>query len=79
VEWSLNIALQEHIHSPVKASSYRPCVILRHPQGAITCETACPLTGCRAHSALVGDGATGSFLSSDPPDPTSAEQKEGNE
>jgi hypothetical protein len=27
----------------------------------MTCETAHPFAGCRAHSALVGDGGTGSF------------------
>jgi hypothetical protein len=43
---------------------------LRHPHGAMMCETACIFTGYRAHSALMGDGGTGSFLSSDPPDPT---------
>jgi hypothetical protein len=61
VDWSLNISLQECIHSSVKACAYQPCGILRHPQGAITCETTCPFTGCRAHSALMGDGGTGHF------------------
>jgi hypothetical protein len=37
----------------------------------MTCEATCSFTGCRAHSALMGDGGTGSFISSDPPDPTS--------
>jgi hypothetical protein len=36
----------------------------------MTCEAACPFTGCRAYSALMGDRCTGSFLSSDPLDPT---------
>jgi hypothetical protein len=36
----------------------------------MTCEPACPFIGCGAHSALMGYGGTGSFLSSDPPDPT---------
>jgi hypothetical protein len=37
----------------------------------MTCETPCPFMRCRAHSALMGNKGTGSFLSSDPSDPTS--------
>jgi hypothetical protein len=53
----------------VKASYLLP--FLRHSLGAMTYETAYPFIGCRAHSALMGDGGTCLFLSSDPPDPTS--------
>jgi hypothetical protein len=59
VEWSLNISLQEHIHSSVKASCLS--ALLRHPQGAMTYETVHPFTGCGAHNALTWDGGTGSF------------------
>jgi hypothetical protein len=44
-----------------KSPACQPCDILRHPQGAITCETIHPFTGCGAHSALMEDGGTGSF------------------
>jgi hypothetical protein len=51
-----------YIHTVLwKPLAYQPCGILRHLQGAITCETICPFTGCGAHRALTGDGGTGSF------------------
>jgi hypothetical protein len=60
VEWSFNISLQEHIHSPAKASCL---LVLWHfeasPGGH---EATCPFTGCRAHSALRGDGALAHFV-----------------
>jgi hypothetical protein len=58
-------------------AAYRPCGILRHPR-CMTCEAACPFTGCRAHSALMGDGGIGSFLSSDPPRPNSLKPARAN-
>jgi hypothetical protein len=48
---------------------------LRHPQGVMTCETTCLFTEYRAHSVLMGNGKTVSFLSSDPPEPTSPPSK----
>jgi hypothetical protein len=65
----VSTSLQEHIPSSVKASCLSALWHFEASPGAVTCETACPFTGCRAHSALMGDGGTGSFLSSDPPDP----------
>jgi hypothetical protein len=67
VEWSLNMSLHEHIHSSSKKPpGYQPGGISRHPQGAMTCDATCPFTGYWAKSALMGDGGTGLFLSSDP-------------
>jgi hypothetical protein len=70
VKQSFNISLQEHIHSPMKASCLLACGILRHPQGAMTCEATCPLQDVGITVLSWGWG-TGSLLASDPPDPTS--------
>jgi hypothetical protein len=69
VEWPFNTSLGEHIHSSVKASWLSNLWHFEASPGAMTCEAACPFTGCRAHSALMRDGGTFSFLSSDPPRP----------
>jgi hypothetical protein len=60
VEWSFDRSLQEHIQF-WESLLFQPCDILRHPQGAMTCETACPFTGCGAHSAVMGDEALAHF------------------
>jgi hypothetical protein len=67
VEWSFDISLREHIQSPVKAS----CLLaLWHfwgiPRGLWLVKSHVPLQDV----GFIGDGGTGSFLSSDPPDPT---------
>jgi hypothetical protein len=60
VEWSQHLCRNIYIVLQ-KPPAYQPFGILRHPQGAITCETIQPFTGCGAHSALMGTGGTGSF------------------
>jgi hypothetical protein len=59
VEWSLNISLQEHMHSPVKSSCLSTLWHFEASPGAMTCEAACPFTG---HSALMGDRALAHFV-----------------
>jgi hypothetical protein len=61
-EWSgLLTHLCRNIYTTLQnLPAYQPCGILRHPQGAMTCETVHPSTGCGAHSALTGDGGIGS-------------------
>jgi hypothetical protein len=61
VQWSFNISLQNIYTVLQKPPAYQSCGIFRRPQGAMTCEGACPFTGYGAHSALKGDGGTGSF------------------
>jgi hypothetical protein len=60
-EWSLNIPLQEHIHSSANASCLSALWHFEASPGAMTCETIHPFIGCGAHSAVMGDGSTGSF------------------
>jgi hypothetical protein len=62
MEWSFDTSLQEHVYSPVKA----PCLsALWHFEASpvvMTCEAMCPFAGCRAHSALMGEGALAHFV-----------------
>jgi hypothetical protein len=61
VEWSLNISVQEHVHSSAKASCLSALWFFEASPRAVTCEATCPFIGYGAHSALMEDGGTGSF------------------
>jgi hypothetical protein len=71
VEWSLNISLQEHIHSSVKASCLLALWHFKASPGGHVLWSCLSLYRIWGPQCFHGEWGTWLILSSDPPDPTS--------